>query len=186
VKRRKIEIENRTHWRTADLRRFAVRAANDVFEPGEKPLLRLRVVYGRKYVTGCAGIGGIRSTIRIPKREVDRRALALVLVHEFGHNRGLEHRQMHGSRWDWVADWRERYAWGETLPLEPRPVKRRERVTGIALAESRREKVAALLQSWQRRLKRAQTAVRKCQRRLRYYDKRTAALRPQTVARQLP
>lgn len=179
--RRKIEIQNRTHWRTRDLRRFAVRAAHEAEAP---EFIRLTVSYNRQVTGSCSGravVRGHNARLMVPSQSVDRIDLVGTLVHEFGHLRGLEHAQMRGNpRWQRTGDHhRALYAWAESLPLELVKPKPAVRATGMALVEQRRAATERRLRAWLTRQKRAATAVRKLRARLRYYDRRAAAIQAQ-------
>jgi len=52
------------------------------------------------------------------------------------------------------------------------------RLVGVALAEVRHGVIEAKLRRWVSKRKRAETAIRKLQRQLHYYDRRLAALGP--------
>jgi hypothetical protein len=62
------------------------------------------------------------------------------------------------------------------MPLRIETAKKAERLSGIVLVEVRREKTVAALERWTKRARRATTAMRKLKARLRYYDRRAAAL----------
>lgn len=187
-KRRKIEIENETSWRTADVRRFIVEGCKIVFDPGDKPVIRCRVVYARRGgVTGCAYLGGTHMTLRIGKpREGghDAREIGALVVHELGHLRGLDHGRMRGgARWTWkgveggYAAHLAAQGWAADLPLRMEEREKRERVTGEALIERRAAATVAAIKRWETKAKRAATALKKLRARARYYDRRAAAMR---------
>lgn len=189
MNRRRIEIENGTAWRTADLRRFIREGCKIVFDPGDKPVVWCRVVYARRgRVTGCAYLGGTRMTFRIGKPKAgtphDPREIGALVVHELGHLRGLTHGQMRGgARWTWKgvaggeAAWYAAQEWAKDLPLRMEEPEKRERVTGAALVDRRAAATAAAIKRWETKAKRAATALKKLRARARYYDRRAAALR---------
>lgn len=175
---RRIQMVNRTHWSTADLRAFVRRAAAEVLEPGTKPFIHCTVSYNRAgtetYVTGRAYLHGTHMRLMVPRNMVDRIDLAHVAAHEVGHLRGVDHAAMRGSaRWRRVGRWREIYAWGETLPL--RKMEPRQRQTGIELVTRRAAQVDAGIARWEAKAKRAANALRKLRARKRYYQRRAAA-----------
>ncbi len=176
--RRRYVITNRTHWRTADLRAFVVRAGRMTFRPDEKPVVQIEFVYNRQArywrldgvcSTGRAVIDGSRCKMRIPSRgPVDQVDLAGVLAHEFGHLRGLRHKDMKGPRWQRTGPaHREMYAWGAALPLRTKeaPVKKR------ASPDERVEHTVMLLQRWRAKKKRAETAIKKYETKLKRWGR---------------
>lgn len=194
--RRRITIHNDTNYRTADLRKLLRAAAAMVFDPEQKPIIRVQVVYARRgNVTGCASLGGTTMTLRIGKGGADVRDVGATMVHEMGHLRGLTHPQMRGAaRWTFKGlrstmdaqtgetfnpyqTWLRAHAWADAFTLHEDSPKRKPRLSGDALIEVRREQTVQSLERWQRKAKRAATAMRKLKARLKYYDRRSAALR---------
>jgi hypothetical protein len=185
--RRRISIKNETTWRTRDLRRFIVRVVSREFDRGEKPFFTVRVGYNRQKdrgsVSGSAVIGGSSIRILLPSLVVDRVDLAGVIAHECAHARGLNHKQMRGAaRWRRVGNWRELYAWADSLPLEKAAPKVKVRPTGAALASAKIMAITERLKKWAAKKKRAETALKSLKAKLRYYERRAAAMGPSTTA----
>lgn len=124
--------------------------------------------------------------LHIGTRITDLRIVAAVIVHEMGHLKGLEHRDMLGS--SFYTDrglppgevsahdrWIGRHEWGRELPLRWRVEKQKVRLAGVALIEAKREKVIQALARWRPKAKRAATAIRKLSARLKRYDRQMAA-----------
>lgn len=188
--RRRFEIKNETRYRTADIRRILRGAAAEVFDPGDKPIIRCRVVYARRgRVSGCASIGGTMMTLRIGRHVSDVRLVGALVVHEMGHLRGLQHPQMRGApRWTWRGyprgmEWAERrerwlkaHEWARGLALHEETPEHRPRLVGAVLIEKRREQTVQSLERWTKKARRAANAMKKLRARLRYYDRRAAAL----------
>jgi hypothetical protein len=177
-----VKIRNETEWRTSDLRRLIKVAHARVFDPGQKPVVYVRVVGARSLVGGCAFVGGCNMTVRLPAVVTDTRVVGAILVHELGHVRGLHHRDMRGApRWTWrgVAgdkpydQWLAAHEWARALPL--RKVEVKPKPAGLVLVAVKRERAAQALVRWTRKAKLAATKIRKLRVRLRYYDKRAAA-----------
>ena len=73
-------ISNKTAYRTADLRRILRGAAVEVFDPGQKPVVHVRVVYARRgRASGCATVGGTTMTLRIGKGIEDVRLVGALV-----------------------------------------------------------------------------------------------------------
>ena len=129
-------LDNRTHWRTDQLRAFVERVAQTELPPEAIARLRVRIVYrrGRRpddgAVTGYAPrpIGtpeqpSSAMTIRVGRHFIARHDLALTLAHEMAHCRGVEHPAMKGDpRYTFVFPATVvLYAWTSTLPLTCTP-----------------------------------------------------------------
>jgi hypothetical protein len=167
----KIILENKTHWSTRDLRRFVTRVASDILHSDYRAAhshLRVRFAHysGRgETCSGHAVLGGSFAHIGVPKEHVHRADLALTVAHEFGHLLGLQHGDMSGGAlWMPVGDWRERYAWAETFPLNRQPI--RVRPSREQRREEKRVRLAARLLRWERRARRAAKAIRTLRRQL--------------------
>lgn len=143
AERMKLIVDNRTHWKTSDVRQFIMRALR--FERPElfakqcsDYTLRCDVEYhDAADDPSCSGqthieVGSI--WFRLPRETVDKVDLAIVCFHEAAHSRGLDHDSMTGDpRYDRVGNWRELYAWANDLPLEKRkPRMKRRSGTDIA------------------------------------------------------
>jgi len=193
--RRRIAIANETRYRTADIRQFLRKAAEMVFDPGQKAIIRCRVVYAhRRNVSGCATIGGTLMTLRIGKDVQDKREVGAVAVHEMGHLRGLDHFHMRGAAlwtdrglsrvvsaqtgesWSARERWLRAHQWAADLTLREEQPNRKPRLAGMDLVEVRRERVLEALGRWSKKAKRAATAMKKLRGRLKYYDRRAAAM----------
>ena len=171
-----MRVTNKTRWKTADLKAILLRSARE--ELGQETIRRLRVeiLYRKTSGSSCSGyavIGGFTSLVRVPRRDVDKVDLAYVARHEFAHNRGLDHAAMRGCPlYRRVGRWREHYAWAEAMPL-----REKDRPPAPApLAERREAAAREQLEEWERRLRRAAAKVRRYRARVRYYEKRKAAV----------
>ena len=185
--RRRFEVNNGTRYRTADIRRLLRGAASEVFERGEKPVIRVRVVHAyRGSVSGCATLGGTMMTLRLGRAVTDVRRVAAMIVHEMGHLKGIAHPQMRGNAWwtwrgypkgtpDVMERWLKQHEWARGLALHEEMPKARPRLIGAALVEFKREKIEQSLRRWTSKAKRAANVLKKLRARLRYYDKRAAA-----------
>lgn len=100
----KIQLDNRTHWRSDHLREFLKRGMHqervDLCKRGA-PTIRIVVKYNRggdrhASVSGRATIGGNWCKIMVPSGSVDRIDLAHVVAHELAHTAGIEHAAMEG------------------------------------------------------------------------------------------
>jgi hypothetical protein len=68
----------------------------------------------------------------------------------------------------------EIYAWAEAMPIERKPPRLKARPT----IDAKLTKVASMVTRWQTKVKRATTALKKWQRKERYYTKLVAMQRP--------
>ena len=123
-----MKIINKTKWNTANLRAIVKVIADEYLEPNQRKRLTVTFVPSRKWVSGFANLGNVRSqtqklrsTIRMPNRFTnehpdqrqflsdDRRAkegasplrasIAMVIAHELSHNAGRAgERSMRGNR----------------------------------------------------------------------------------------
>lgn len=168
----KIQLDNRTHWRSDHLREFLKRGMHqervDLCKRGA-PTIRIVVKYNRggdrhASVSGRATIGGNWCKIMVPSGSVDRIDLAHVVAHELAHTAGIEHAAMEGCpTYRRVGNWRELYAWADSLPLEKhviqsvRPSLEDKIAHGekmLAKALTREKRAVTLRKKWQARLKR--------------------------------
>lgn len=113
---------NKTHYRTSDLRRLAVRIAREELTPKKAKLVRVTFGYrrsrpGNDSTSGFAVLGGTTCRVNLSRHGVDRVDLALTLAHEFAHLRGLVHRQMQTCQYKRTGKWREWYAWAAAYPV---------------------------------------------------------------------
>lgn len=177
-----MKLRNDTHWDTKHLRAIIARVVADELEPKRRRHLIVRVKYNRQrdrgYVSGHCVLGWLRPVIMVPSQTVDRIDLAHTVAHELAHAKGWHHRDFSGqSRYNRVGAWRELYAWAESMPLEKQAPKPKARpAVGDKLDHARR-----MMARWQSKQKRATTGVRAWARRVRYYERKQAACRPETT-----
>jgi len=181
-----MRLINKTHWRTDHLRAIIQRVALEELQPAERKRMTVTIQYGHGRRLGhapfgqksigqfCAWNSG-RITLFVNREGVEskRDQLAHTAAHEFAHTRGMRHHEMAGPRYNWDVGWESLYAWAVEMPLEkkvvrpaPRPEEIMEKRRGVALLQ---------LAKWLTRVKRAQTCLKRWQRRVRYYDKKAAA-----------
>lgn len=175
----KIELDNRTHWRSDHLKAFIVPCLKeerpDLCKRGA-PALKVKVVYTRRagssYSSGCVPcLRANRMTIRLSKHHPDKVDLAGVITHELAHTRGMDHPAMRNHpRYRRVGNYRKIYEWAEALPLERVEAKRKQRPTvDVKLAHAEKMLKAALT-----REKRAVTLRKKWMAKVKYYTKKGA------------
>lgn len=173
-----MKIVNDTHWQTKHLRAFASRVAKEELEPAKRKRLVVHFVHSRwRQPSGWAYIKGNTCRIRVPRDGVDKCGLAMILAHEFAHCRGFgsgrsnELALRSSARYGYRGDYASFYSWAVGMPLERKAVKRKPKPTPDIKADRIRE----LIVQWDRKKRRAETALRKYRKRLRYYEKRAAA-----------
>lgn len=169
----KLVINNETHWRTCDLRRFFVRCAK---QEG-MTIANITVVYNRQIrgcVTGYAYYDSTHCRIKVPSQEIDPVDLAMVVAHEFAHNKNVRHTDMRGDpHYDRTPRTAEVYAWAKNLPLRKVAPKPKQRPT----LEDRCSHATMMVRAWESKLKRTQTYLRKWRRRVKRYEARAANAR---------
>jgi len=122
----------------------------------------------RAHVSGCAYVGGRWAELRLPSGEVALDHLAAVWIHELWHIAGSNHggfpesvMRCHTAPFAWVIE-----KFGATLTEKAPKLK-----PARDLVAERRVRLETRLTGWESRLKRAEKAVSKLNRQLRYYDR---------------
>lgn len=182
-----MRIDNRTHWRTDDIRAIVTRAIADELEPARRALLVVAIRYGQKgkWTSGCAYYNKNWMQINVGSDEVDSIDLAHTACHEAAHCRGVTHAQMRGAAlYRRVGNWREIHGWAADMPIRKVEVAKRGKVAPEGRAEAGRAHAAKLLAQHEtkiaeheRILKRERGLVTKWRRKVRYYEKRIATIR---------
>jgi hypothetical protein len=124
-----------------------------------------------RHVTGCAYVRGRWTELRVPSGVVALDRLAAVWIHELWHIAGSHHEgfpesvmRCHTAPFAWVVE-----QFGATLAeAAPKPKLKPVR----DLVAERRTRLETRLAGWESRLRRAEKAVSKLNRQLRYYDRR--------------
>lgn len=177
-----MKIKNATTWNTRQLKRLVLAVAKHEMNPEHLKHYVVYVVHKKRDAGGCRGLAGrapvgggswigSHMTLYLPREgeRLDSVLWAHVIAHEFAHNRGLQHRQMTGSkRYDYGDGWRDYYAWASVFLVERRAVQDRP------ADDPQMKRYAAVLVSqkrWAPKLKRAQNALKKLQIKQRYYER---------------
>lgn len=172
-----MRVVNNTTYRTDHLRAFIQRVAETEAEPLLRRQLRVTVQYKRRgaRVCGRAGIHSNWMLLLMDKDDQDKCLLASIIAHEFAHCRGVEHTEMRGPRYTYEEGWRELYAWANALPLERKtaPLK----PDASMLVSRKLAHAQASLARWVRKSKTARTIERKWRQKVRYYERRMAAMK---------
>lgn len=176
-----MQIDNKTKWDSKHIAAFIRRVAEEEFDPERLKLLKVRVRTGRRsaashdaypgYVSGHAYYNRNFMQLNLPVRTVDRIDLCHVIAHEFAHCRGLKHgAAMNSSRYRRIGNWRERYAWAETLPLEKTTAAKPVKAVGTAADALKLTHAHAKVEEWERKVKAATTHLKRWQRKVKYYE----------------
>jgi hypothetical protein len=171
-----MRIENRTNYRTADLRAIVAKVAADELadHPDKRKRLAVEIIHcrTRTSVSGVAWRHGCRVRLRVPKLKVDPILFAWLAAHELAHVRGMGHRKMPASLNNYTAASRERWAWAAAFPIRPaaHPVEK----SPLTALQARRDHAAAMLRKADTRMKRAETIRLKWARRLRDANRKLA------------
>lgn len=177
-----MKITNNTKYDTFYLRKLFLACEKHIFQTylihGESKHRCVTVKYhkGRNNhgVGGYAWYNSNSITITLPRIRkefttmyVKARNVAQTYLHEVGHNIGLRHKQMgkfYNIDVSWLPD--------EILPLKkPKPTKPKPNIVEVRAAKAQKK-----LDEWQSKLKRAKTYVKKYQHKVKYYEKKLAAL----------
>lgn len=180
-----MKLVNRTHWRTADLRRIAARVVREEFPKdrfGDRAKkIQVHVGYNRQGANGsCSGYAHYHAnwcTVNVSSVRVDSVDFAHVVAHELGHCKGLRHGHMpphmESTTWGRRSGYmRAHFAWAGSIEVRRQPEKRKVRpAVDAKLSHARRMFAKAST-----RAKRAQTVLKKWQRKVRYYERQVVAL----------
>lgn len=186
----RLLLKNHTDWSTRDLRRFVLAGIKAEGVEGKSWTVTVKNARQRR---GCSGLASMRHpwmTLRIPSVRLVgvgkpamlpdylRDDFAHVLWHEIAHTRGVEHREMTGG-WDGCRRGGPRgaeVAWASALTIGRKAdPKRRDRKA------ERREAAVTSLAAWQRKLKLAQTKVRKYRAKVQRYERLAACAVPEAT-----
>lgn len=190
-----MKIDNRTNYVTADLRALAVRIAARELEPAERKRVAIRFVRSKRHIHGNAFVNGNRLMVYIPPSHLmtpERMpAVAMVLAHEMAHINGLhggpanERRARATARYGFGygfgygasrGAYKEYYAWAADMPLRVQAPVRAPRATD----DGKLAAAHAAIKRWDAKRKRAETALKKYRRRVKYYERKMAANREQS------
>lgn len=188
-----MKVNNLTDWRTDQIKALVQKVAEAELEPKARKSLVVTVKYRRTGYRGVLGRAHLGTRLR-PARNLDlylRRPqtlealempkgdvvmLAHTIAHEMAHLKGMTHREMRGfKRYDYSEGWAEYYAWAEAFEIRVRPAKAKP--TASDIVGRKLEHAAAMLAKAKTRARRASTIEKKWRTKLRYYEKKMAAVR---------
>lgn len=188
-----MKITNVTHWETRDIMRLIYRVAQDELDVGQlKRRGHVTIKYRRSNYNrlgdchyGTPRNPMVQMRLFLPREgEVSSVQLAKVIAHEFGHAKGLRHRDMQNTRYGWVEGWKERYAYAQAFHITAKKsavkLPREE-----ALAKRRQAsvvKATKMVRKWETSVKRANTLLKKWRSRLKAAEKRVVVHVPLGLA----
>jgi len=179
-----MRIVNHTHWRTRHLKTFVSRICDrELVDSSYRKRLIVTFMYGKAmgngyddHVTGRAPYHGFSMIIWLPKKEIFKQSLAMVIAHEMAHNQGAKHRNLHTVRYDWVEGWKEEYAWAKALPLEKYQPVQPTQPGPAQKAQGKLANAQVLLKQWETKKKAAINKVQKYKDSVKYYEARVKEL----------
>lgn len=187
----KFAITNRTKYQTRHLRAITTRAYKVAATcAGPRRTAEharfvpcIRVTFARANHRGPAGVTGHAyynsGTAHVGLGDdANRREVARVTAHEFGHCLGLHHSDMSGGPL-MGGNTERNFGWVDTLPLEKTAPKKK-----VPRADLTYARVCARLKKWESRAKRAATAIKKLRRtktRYEWLNKAAAASVPSSA-----
>lgn len=182
----KITIDNRTDYRTSDIRKL-VRLALKEADVAHLPRYHVRIRWAGRagQIGGCASLSRCVFQLGLPRRASSDspelrelppplvRQMAKVAVHEIHHTKGEKHGDMPSMVNNW---WEMTLPWAEGLRVRrEEPVAKPDRETKARAAVERLE---SLIEAEERRhvraLKNLRTRLRKARTSVRYYDRKAA------------
>lgn len=180
-----MKIINNTKWRTDHLRAFVTRVAKEELEPSKrkKVVIQFNHTHTSRWCTrGEAWIGGTHAQIWMPSPANAAKfrglhiSLAGILAHEMAHLRGLTgERDMRASaRYGRGKGRSQFYAWAIYMRLEEKPA--RAKASQAEKAQAKALRIESNIKSWEGKKRRADNALRKYRKQLKYYNKRLAAM----------
>lgn len=167
-----MKIVNKTKYRTADLRAWLVAAHKAMEAPHEQKTVE--IVYG--HAGGHWGRGAysgyyMKLTLPGDPSKIRYEYLAHVTEHEIGHNLGLKHGDMDE---DLMRGLGRAPSWEVGLQLRLRESK--GAMTVDERVAKRADHARKMLDRWDRKIKLAKTMRSKWASKVRYYDKKNAAM----------
>ena len=167
-------VVNETHWRTDQLRKIAMAAAQKELTVAQRKKMTVYFRHSRKgwyghRHTGSAYLNSNAITVNLPKEGAVPWKVAYICVHEYAHTKGFRHKDINGlAKYDWNAKGCEEwYEWAKDFPLEKKPPEKKKRKT----ADDKLAHYEKLVAQWETKLKRAQTYVRKYKKKVADYKR---------------
>lgn len=172
-----MKILNKTQWDTNDIHKLVTAVARDeMTTPEYRKRLLVKVAYKRRgaHTLGWGYYDYAEIWLRLERDEIDLVSLACTIAHEIQHNHNIKHRNMRNVIYGRRPGWRDHWAWAAQYTIrknEPKakPTAEDKNAAKLAKAEGK-------LTEWQRKQKAAANKVRAWRRKVKYFDRRRAAL----------
>ena len=177
-----MKLINSTNWNSAQVKAIVRKVAEiEQLTPDEIGRLIVELRYRKRshrradeYSGGYGYYNSMHFVLKVVKGvPQDKVVFARVIAHELAHNQGVHHgKAMKGADYGWGEGWKEKWSWAEAMPLEMNPEPKKLSKT----AGSKMIHCLEQLVSWERKAKLARTKIRKLTLRVRYYQKKLAAM----------
>lgn len=160
----RFHIVNKTRYNGHVLRRLVAWCIRHAGAEGRTRMVTFNYTRQDRGCSGYAWLNGSSVVMRLIKGKTDGTNAAQVLLHEIGHNLGLQHRDMVPSHTIALPGFPADLTTLVEVPPKPKPAPDPvERVAGKLAA------VEAKVKEWESKLRRTRTWLKKWERRAKYY-----------------
>ena len=184
-----MKLVNKTRWNSAQVKALIRAVAEkELLTPDNIKRLYVTMKYRKRSrywddvaVTGWGTYHAWNICLKVVRgvTRLDKVQMAKTIAHELAHNQGVRHGgAMRGVDYGWAPGWREKWAWANDFPItlnaELVPVQR----GSFDAASNEMQHCQKMITLWERKTKLARTKMRKWAVKLKYYEKKMAAMTP--------